>query len=356
MSKSSDYEIVLFEKQRKENVAQEFNKKRQSLESEFRKFDEEWETEMRLIRQKYMLRHIKKLNVYEEECKALKKTITNKQISVQSNLSANSKLKEIEAKHLRLLEEQQKKQLEAKQKQLLAERNEIEAIFTQCLQSSLTIEIDNKNDQILHTIKHELQTMNAILQNIDLILNKHELSDVDLKNVQNLKQEVHSLHGQIMTNIMAVKQNKQEPAPKAIDQRKDEHKVIEVITPAVKSAIPVVQSIDIIREYLKLQKMSNDFEDSFKRFTTDNSFKQRKNDLQLFVKTTINTISSESVEHIRDKLNRLTQLFSERAVEYSGRQIKCSHNDGSLAFCMSLTSKMFIVSVICSLPYRTKYI
>jgi hypothetical protein len=62
------------------------------------------------------------------------------------------------------------------------------------------------------------------------------------------------------------------------------------------------------------------------------------------VKTTINTISCESVDHVRDKLNRLTSLFSEKDVEYGGKQISCSKKDASLNFCISLASKMFIVS------------
>ncbi|CAG2110535.1 unnamed protein product [Medioppia subpectinata] len=119
---------------------------------------------------------------------------------------------------------------------------------------------------------------------------------------------------------------------------------------SVSSGIPSNQSNSMsdcvdnkaFKDYLNLQKFSNDFENSFQSFVSETKFKQKRNDLQLFVKTTINTISCESVEHIRDKLNRLTQLLSEKNVEYGAKQMKCCANDGSLNFCISLTSKMFV--------------
>lgn len=354
-TRTSDLQLILYEKQRRENVAKEFDKKRQNLESEFRKFDEEFEAETKLNRQKYMLNIFKKITAYEEDIKALQSSIHHQENRLQHNsLSATSKLREIETKHQRIIEEQQKKLLEQQMRQLLEERNQIESIFNQCLQSLIAIEAHHKNDQILHTIKHDLQTIKTILQNMDFLLNNRDLRNIDLKSAHGLKQEVLRLQTQITSNIEAVKRNKMKSEEsKASDQRNDTQNVIQVTTTQVTPSLSLSreqvshqsQSVDVIREYLKLQKISNDFDESFKRFATESGFKQKKNDLQLFVKTTINTISSESVEHIKDKLNRLSQLFSEKPVESSGRQVKCSHSDGSLPFAMSLASKMFIVSL-----------
>ena len=339
----NDFELILYEKQRKESVVQELDKKRLNLESEFKKCEEEFEEENKLIRQKYAIEISRRINSLRDDYKALEESLLSKDSSFETNsmtVNSNSKLKEIESKHQFLVKEQHKKQSELRRKQLIVYRNECESVVKSCVQLSNQLESDLKNDQYFHTLKQELNSMNGLLQSIDFLINKSDLSDSDINCAQNFKIQINELKDKLFSNINQLKQK-----TKPIDCKPIAENSKSNISEERKSdSISKFVDTNAFKNYLRLQTFSNDFENSFQSFVKENNFKQKRNELQLFVKTTINTISSESVEHIRDKLNRLTQLFSEKTVEYGGKHIKCNSKDGSLNFCMSLTSKMFIVS------------
>jgi hypothetical protein len=194
------------------------------------------------------------------------------------------------------------------------------------------------------------------VQSIDVLLTKTDLTNFDVSNVQNFKMTANHMKNKIVSDIDNEKRNIQQKQSQSLSISNapiipiDNNNVY--VTPesnqnsSIDSSNALSEFVDYqaFKDYLNLQKFSNDFENSFKSFITESKFKQKKNDLQLFVKTTINTISCESVDHVRDKLNRLTLLFNEKNVEYGGKQISCSKKDASLNFCISLASKMFIVS------------
>ncbi|CAG2181518.1 unnamed protein product, partial [Oppiella nova] len=187
--------------------------------------------------------------------------------------------------------------------------------------------------------------MKGLLQSIDMLSTKPDLSDSDVISAQNLKLEVIRIKERLVADIERLRHSTQEPLE--LRSNTQNPSVIEATDPILINTIEsqsMSGSVDnkAFKEYLNLQKYSNEFENSFQSFVSETKFKQKRNELQLFVKTTINTISCESVEHIRDKLNRLTQLFSEKSVESGGKQISCSAKDGSLNFCISLASKMFV--------------
>ncbi|CAG2110536.1 unnamed protein product [Medioppia subpectinata] len=105
-------DLVVYEKQRQESVCEELNKKMKSLEIEFTKCNQEFDEEYRLIRQKYALDAIKRINGFEEDYKALKDSISYNEMHLEDNsLTSCCKMKEIESKHQLLVEEQQRKQL-----------------------------------------------------------------------------------------------------------------------------------------------------------------------------------------------------------------------------------------------------
>ncbi|XP_054168233.1 mRNA export factor GLE1-like [Oppia nitens] len=344
----TELDLINYEKQRQELVSQELNKKINNLNTEFNKHKEEFDEELKLIRQKYTLDAIKRINSFADDYKALKDSISNKQMSFEGNsVTASSKLKEIESKQQMLIEEQLRKQTEVRRKQLAIIRSDMLSAITSVEQFCNNLNNVIKNDQYFHLPKQEFNSMNGLLQTIDKLMTKPVLSESDFENAQNLKSNVIRIQKKIVSDIEILKQNINQQKvnqvkPIAEVSAESVIKTNETSSESKTDTMSEFVDIKAFKHYLTLQKQFNDFETSFQTFTNDPRFKQKKNELTLFVKTTINTISCESVDHIRDKLNRLTILFNEKSVEYGGKQISCSQKDGSLNFCISLTTKMFI--------------
>jgi hypothetical protein len=353
----NEIDLLLYEKERQEMVRIKIEEHVKEIESISKEYDEQIEEELRLIRQRYILAAIKKTNAFEDEYKALKDAMISKQINFDDNsMSASFKLKEIESKHQLLVEEQEKKQQEIRRKQILSLRTEIDSIVQNVINLSNSTENDLRNSELFQSIKHEIHSLISLVQSIDVLLTKTDLTNFDVSNVQNFKMTANHMKNKIVSDIDNEKRNIQQKQSQSLSSSNapiipiDNNDVY--VTPesnqnsSIDSSNALSEFVDYqaFKDYLNLQKFSNDFENSFKSFITESKFKQKKNDLQLFVKTTINTISCESVDHVRDKLNRLTLLFNEKNVEYGGKQISCSKKDASLNFCISLASKMFIVS------------
>jgi hypothetical protein len=353
----NEIDLLLYEKERQELVRIKIEEHIKEIESISKEYDEQIEEELRLIRQRYILAAIKKTNAFEDEYKALKDAMISKQINFDDNsMSASFKLKEIESKHQLLVEEQEKKQQEIRRKQILSLRTEIDSIVQNVIDLSNSTENDLRNSELFQSIKHEIHSLISLVQSIDVLLTKTDLTNFDVSNVQNFKMTANHMKNKIVSDIDNEKRNIQQKQSQSLSISNapiipiDNNNVY--VTPesnqnsSIDSSNALSEFVDYqaFKDYLNLQKFSNDFENSFKSFITESKFKQKKNDLQLFVKTTINTISCESVDHVRDKLNRLTLLFNEKNVEYGGKQISCSKKDASLNFCISLASKMFIVS------------
>ncbi len=353
----NEMDLLLYEKERQESVRIKIEEHIKEIESISKEYDEQIEEELRLIRQRYILAAIKKTNAFEEEYKALKDAIICKQINFDDNsMSASFKLKEIESKHQLLVEEQEKKQQEIRRKQILSLRAEIDSIVQNVIDLSNSTENDLINSELFQSIKHEIHSLISLVQSIDVLLTKTDLTNFDVSNVQNFKMTANHIKNKIVSDIDNEKRNIQQKQSQSLSisnapiipiDNNDVHVMPESNqNSSIDSSNALSEFVDYqaFKDYLNLQKFSNDFENSFKSFITESKFKQKKNELQLFVKTTINTISCESVDHVRDKLNRLTLLFNEKNVEYGGKQISCSNKDASLNFCISLASKMFIVS------------
>jgi hypothetical protein len=95
------------------------------------------------------------------------------------------------------------------------------------------------------------------------------------------------------------------------------------------------------------------------------SDKKLKSELTQAVNTTLNAVSATSREHLRDKLNKLTQLLAGQVVEINERKVCAAGHPSGVKFCMAMLAKRIvkqgkgvmstvILSSVCYNKLRTK--
>jgi hypothetical protein len=72
------------------------------------------------------------------------------------------------------------------------------------------------------------------------------------------------------------------------------------------------------------------------------SDKKLKSELTQAVNTTLNAVSATSREHLRDKLNKLTQLLAGQVVEINERKVCAAGHPSGVKFCMAMLAKRIV--------------
>ena len=100
----------------------------------------------------------------------------------------------------------------------------------------------------------------------------------------------------------------------------------------------------MVKVYEKLQGVLATAVDSCGTLTRDPQMKKYRFDLQKAVSTPVNAISSQSGEHLRDKIMRLKRLLSGQQVEVTGRTLTTNSHPAAKLYCSNLLAKKIIVS------------
>ena len=72
--------------------------------------------------------------------------------------------------------------------------------------------------------------------------------------------------------------------------------------------------------------------------------KKYRFDLQKAISTPVNAISSQSGQHLLDKIRRLQEVLSGRPVPVMGRQVSASSHPQGKAYCFNLLAQKIVVS------------
>lgn len=97
-----------------------------------------------------------------------------------------------------------------------------------------------------------------------------------------------------------------------------------------------------VREFIRIQERQEQNRELFAELNTSPSLKPFKNELNLFIRTQINSISNSNHEHLATKIRLLVDLFSGRGVTFQGRFITASAHPQGQMFAMDLTAQTFV--------------
>ena len=351
-------ELEVYEKQREEDVKKRVENMCQNLYCKNDSLLENVEDEMRIIQKKYLLMSIKKQKQYEEEYQHLEQELEQmkqKQNNGNAVKSSNLKLLEIEEKHKLLLRQEEKKrqQQEDFRCKLSEYRAQCNNIINECDRKLISFQSNNNSDDIQHL--HTLLV--SCSQDIEmLLLSKSQFTFEDVKFAEERLLQSTIIHEKlcqhqqqiqqrsvppITTNVSTMNVPIQEPVANVTDN------VLVKQKPSVVSSVTKGNDCDNSKQlYITKQMELIKFEERCKRFADNSANRERKTQIQLFIRTIINTISNISTEHLKDRLNRLLHLFSEKPFDYKGKRISCSSNDYSLDFAMNIAVKSFLVTLI----------
>jgi nucleoporin GLE1 len=117
-----------------------------------------------------------------------------------------------------------------------------------------------------------------------------------------------------------------------------------VSTTTATGSTSVSSSEGVLAQYLRLQEKKKQSEKMTEPFTTatDNKVKTYRFNLQKAVNTPVNSISTHSVQHLKDKVERLCQLLDGQRVEVVGVSVSIKTHPLAGEFCLNLLAKKFV--------------
>ncbi|EDV21724.1 uncharacterized protein TRIADDRAFT_59739 [Trichoplax adhaerens] len=106
--------------------------------------------------------------------------------------------------------------------------------------------------------------------------------------------------------------------------------------------VPKFISKNAWKEYIAIMQSHKEYEQTFSNLVNDSKAKKYRFDLLIAITTPINTIASQSAEHLLDKIRRLHNLLSGKQVTCKGKVVtSTAHPEGPL-FCRDIMASKFI--------------
>lgn len=341
-----------YEQRREFDVQKKVEEKKQEWDEKQELFAKQCEEQMKMIEKKFLLESMHQLKAYEKEYEQLENNFNKINFGKKNNLESQQnrgiKMKEIEEKQKLLIRQKELKKLQQMQylQKFDSYRKEIDEIRrnyeTYLKEKKVLISQDR--------IEHYRNMMIGFDQDIEvMLLSKKEFqtSDVEfcenkLQQCKNNFEEFVQQNEQIKTNeSIKLESNKSVIENKIIDgqekyaQTPSNHQTkSNTISKASKSS-----SMVFINMQTKLLK----FEEFCQKFFDDQSKKQIRASIQIYIRSIINTICNISVEHLREKLLKLLNLYQRKQFEQNGQSISISEADFSYHFAINTAVKHFIV-------------
>lgn len=105
---------------------------------------------------------------------------------------------------------------------------------------------------------------------------------------------------------------------------------------------PKFSNLNAIKEFSRIQTILESSREAFNDLNVNPDSKQFRTQLNLFIRTQINSISNSDSQHINTKIKLLTDLFIGRKVHFQDRTVDASlHPQGQL-FSMDLAAQTFV--------------
>lgn len=342
-----DVQLDNYEKQREESVQRRVESVSNELNMKSEHLFQSIENEMRNIQKKYLLQTIVKQKQYEEEYQQLLQELEcmkqSHSVAAESlTKSSNLKLKEIEEKHKQLLREEKLKQQQRDEccRRIADYRHACATILAQCDQ-----QLSSTPDDNLQLLRTKLVGYSQDLE--FLALSKSEFSPDDVTLAESLYNQSLLVQENFVSQLEVIVASKATPPSPPSP-------VVKPLTPASpgpskqpepKQPLTPKTELSSRNIYVKYQVELVKFEEDCRAFAENPANRDRKNQIQLLIRTTINTICNVSIEHLKDKLNRLLQLFSGKTVQNKGKQLSCKGQDYSLQFAINTAVKAFLVGL-----------
>lgn len=125
-----------------------------------------------------------------------------------------------------------------------------------------------------------------------------------------------------------------------IDQNDDEDIVYP--DPCPKDQHEYFTNISSVNEFVRIQQLLERNRQLFEDINSNPALKPFKNDINLFIRTQINSISNSDKQHLESKVKLLTNLFSGQGVTYQDRLVNpAKHPQGQLC-AMDLAAQTFV--------------
>lgn len=98
-----------------------------------------------------------------------------------------------------------------------------------------------------------------------------------------------------------------------------------------------------IRDYIRIQELLDQTRKLVAHIHNEPNLKSFKNNLNLFIRTQINSISNSDTQHLKTKTRNLTDIFSGKKVVFQERLIDASLDPQGSLFSMDLAAQTFVV-------------
>lgn len=105
---------------------------------------------------------------------------------------------------------------------------------------------------------------------------------------------------------------------------------------------PNFSNINAIKEFSRIQNVLDSSREAFNDLNVNSGLKQFKTQLNLFIRTQINSISNSDSQHINTKTRLLTDLFIGKRVHFQDRIIDASQHPQGQLFSMDLAAQTFV--------------
>jgi hypothetical protein len=116
----------------------------------------------------------------------------------------------------------------------------------------------------------------------------------------------------------------------------------EVVEPFPKDAQDYFTNNLAIREFIRIQEKQEQNRQTLHELNTNSSFKPFKNELNLFIRTQINSISNSDLHHINDKTRMLTNFFIGQTITFQDKQINVTRHPQGQLLAMDMAAQAFV--------------
>uniref|UniRef100_A0A6G1SBW7 mRNA export factor GLE1 n=1 Tax=Aceria tosichella TaxID=561515 RepID=A0A6G1SBW7_9ACAR len=115
-----------------------------------------------------------------------------------------------------------------------------------------------------------------------------------------------------------------------------------IIDPFPKDAEDLFTNNLAIKEFIRIQEQQEQNRKLLHELNTNSSLKPFKNELNLFIRTQINSISNSDFHHINNKTRLLTDLFRGQTITFQEKQISVMKHPQGQLFAMDLAAQTFV--------------
>lgn len=339
--------LSFYEKQYKLKTEQKINSLVSNLSNHLNEINEESNIKLSEIRQNFFISKLRWLERYNHEWDDQYNQITSKPSNYDVDQSVKSKLEKVEQDRIEILNGLFKLRI----KKLRELYGELETIYDElnCKFKAKHLKATDSFEQIIvFKQKFELLLEKSTPENLSEIIvqeAKQQLVDPAYKLAENARIELEE----------QLKKNEQQAKTRKEEEKLEDKKPVETAKQAtVPSDYEGFVGEDDLKLYIEMRKYKIDLEESIKPFTNDPQYKQYRSNLTLFIKTTVNSLSSNSQEHIRDKIDRYSRLFSGQNVNFRDKPLSINGHAAAFNYCIYHTANSFLVTGLKQVLASTK--